>query len=109
MQPQCRGCSMRPRHGGASWGLGCMHLQATIRRLVQSRYLPESYQSFEKLCQKADSNLLSTIISNPANVLHQLLPPVKTVSYSLCLRFHIIIILRQALYLVKDLSHGCFT
>ena len=42
-------------------------------------------------------NLFSTIISNPAHVLHQLLPPVKTVSYSLRPRTHnriIIIIIR---------------
>ena len=76
----------------AWWGFvrveGRTRLQATIRRLVPSRYLPESYQSFEQLCRKADSNLFSTIISNPAHVLHQLLPPVKTVPYLLRPRTH---------------------
>ena len=43
-----------------------------LKSQYRSRYLPESYQSFEQLCRKADSNLFSTIISNPAHVLHQL-------------------------------------
>ena len=77
-----------PAWWGFVGGEGRSRLQATIRRLVRSRYLPESYQSFEQLCQKADCNLFSTIISNPAHVLHQLLPPVKTVSYSLRPRTH---------------------
>ena len=76
----------------AWWGyvgvMGRTRLQATMRRLVRSRYLPESYLTFDQLCKKADSNLFSAIITNPSHVLHQLLPPEKTVTYSLRPRAH---------------------
>jgi len=77
-----------PAWWGFVGGEGRTRLQATIRRLVRSRYLPSSFQSFEQLCQKADTSQFSNVLSNPAHVLHQLLPPVKTVTYSLRPRTH---------------------
>src|SRR5688572_21759581 len=67
----------------AWWGFvgqeGRTRLQALLRRLVRLRYLPENYPSFEQLCQSAENRLFGAVCADPGHVLHDLLPPIKTV------------------------------
>src|SRR5678816_3777239 len=82
---------MLPGVVGLRGGEGRTRLQATIRRLVRSRYMYCIYRNPTKVSSnyaKKRLSLFSAIVSNPAHVLHQLLPPVKTVSYSLRPRTH---------------------
>ena len=44
--------------------------------------------SFEQLCQSADTRLFRAVRADPGHVLHDLLPPIKTVVYALRLRKH---------------------
>src|SRR5688572_21471691 len=70
--PRCR---MPLRPGGGLWVRsqdGRTRLQAQLRRLVRLRYLAENNPSFEQLCQSA-------FRADPGHVLHDLLPPIKTV------------------------------
>ena len=67
----------------AWWGFvgqdGRTRLQALLRRLIRLRYLPENNPSFEQLCQSADPRLFGAVRADAGHVLHDLLPPIKTV------------------------------
>ena len=63
-------------------------LQTVMNRLIRRRYLPEDNPTFEQLCRKADGCLFDAVLANPGHVLNPLLPPVRTLSYSLRPRPH---------------------
>src|SRR5688572_25350792 len=48
----------------------------------------EDNPTFEQLCRKADGCLFDAVLANPGHVLNPLLPPVRTLSYSLRPRPH---------------------
>ena len=61
-------------------------LQSVMDRLVRLRYLPEGNPTLEQLYRMADGNLFTA--ASPGHVLNPLLPPVKTLHYSLRPRPH---------------------
>ena len=63
-------------------------LQSVMDRLVRLRYLPENNPTLEQLCRTADGNLFTAALADPGHVLNPLLPPVKTLPYSLRPRPH---------------------
>ena len=63
-------------------------LQSVMDRLVRLRYLPESNPTLEQLYRTADGNLFTAALADPSHVLNPLLPPVKTLPYSLRPRPH---------------------
>ena len=63
-------------------------LQSVMDRLVRLRYLPEDNPTLEQLCRTADGNLFTAALADPGHVLNPLLPPVKTLPYSLRPRPH---------------------
>ena len=63
-------------------------LQATIRKLIRCRYLPGDFPPYADLCDTADDHLFSAVLTDRNHVLHQLLPPVQNVHYSLRPRAH---------------------
>src|ERR1043165_9002189 len=60
-------------------------LQSVMNRLVR---LPEDNPTLEQLCRTADGNLFTAALADPGHVLNPLLPPVKTLPYSLRPRPH---------------------
>ena len=46
------------------------------------------HYSFSDICDSADHKLFQALLHNPDHVLHQLLPPVKTITYELRPRAH---------------------
>ena len=62
-------------------------IQSTMKKFKRLGCLPEDV-SFTDICQKQDNNLFSQILSNENHVLHQLLPPVRNIPYSLRPRAH---------------------
>ena len=72
---------LRVRHGGDIWTL--------VVRRVSNPYLINSGAflmediSFVKICEEQDNKLFLQILRNEKHVLHQLLPPVRNVPYSL--------------------------
>ena len=65
----------------------CKHNIIESGRVCRKCFLPEDV-SFTDICQKQDNNLFSQILSNENHVLHQLLPPVRNIPYSLRPRAH---------------------
>ena len=63
-------------------------IQAILGRMIKGGFLPHDFPSFELNCVAADKTLFSNVLGNEHHVLYQLLPPVKTVSYSLRPRPH---------------------
>ena len=61
-------------------------IQSTMKKFKRLGFLPEDV-SFTDICQKPN-NLFSQILSNENHVLHQLLPPVRNIPYSLRPRAH---------------------
>ena len=55
--------------------------------LVQLCYIPEASATLE-LCKTADVNLFTAALTNQGHVSNPLLPPVKTLPYSLHPRRH---------------------
>ena len=78
----------RVRHGGGIWTLvgGRVSNQYLINSGAYS-FLMEDI-SFVQICEEHDSNLFIQILRNEKHVLHQLLPPVRNVPYSLRPRAH---------------------
>ena len=75
----------------AGWGYvnagAKSRIQSTMKKFKRLGFLPEDV-SFTDICQKQDNNLFSQILSNENHVLHQLLPPVRNIPYSLRPRAH---------------------
>jgi len=63
-------------------------LSAFVRKLIRFNYLPDGFDSFDTLCDRADSALFLAVLNNPSHTLHSLLPPVKSSIYSLRPRPH---------------------
>ena len=63
-------------------------LSAFVRKLIRLNYLPDGFDSFDTLCDRADSTLFLAVLNNPSHTLHSLLPPVKSSIYSLRPRPH---------------------
>src|SRR5688572_5797241 len=63
-------------------------LNAILRKLTRSCFLPADFPSFDKHCSRADSTLFRSILLNPCHVLHDLLPPRKVTPYNTRLRPH---------------------
>ena len=62
-------------------------IQSIMNKFKRLGFLPEDV-SFSEICQKQDNNLFTQILSNEDHVLHQLLPPVRNIPYSLRPRAH---------------------
>ena len=75
----------------AWWGYvdsgGKARIQSVFNKLKRLGFLAENI-SFEQICLERDTKLFSQILFNPYHVLHQLLPPVRNVPYSLRPRVH---------------------
>ena len=75
----------------AWWGYvdsaGKARIQSTLNKLKLLGFLAENI-SFDQICLERDTKLFSQILTNPQHVLHQLLPPVRNVPYSLRPRVH---------------------
>ena len=75
----------------AWWGYansgGKARIQAVLNKLKRLGFLAEDVL-FDKICLERDTKLFSQILTNPHHVLHQLLPPVRNVPYSLRPRVH---------------------
>ena len=62
-------------------------IQSTMKKFKRLGFLPADV-SLTDICQKQDNNFFSQILSNENHVLHQLLPPVRNIPYSLRPRAH---------------------
>ena len=75
----------------AWWGYvdsgGKARIQSVLNKLKRLGFLAE-YISFDQICLERDTQFFSQILTNLQHVLHQLLPPVRNVPYSLCPRVH---------------------
>ena len=69
------------------WTLVAKRIQSVFNKLKRLGFLAENI-SFEQICLERDTKLYSQILINPHHVLHQLLPPVRNVPYSLRPRVH---------------------
>ena len=63
-------------------------LNAIVRKLIRLKLLPDGFDSFDVLSYRANSVLFSAVLHNPSHVLHDLLPPIKSIAYSLRPRSH---------------------
>ena len=59
-----------------------LRIQAVMSKLERLGFLSGNV-GFAQICEDQDNNLFSQILSNEHHVLHQLLPPVKNIPYSL--------------------------
>ena len=50
--------------------------------MIRQGYLPVDNPTFDQLCRKADTGLFTVVLNNPGHVLHKLLPPGKSTTYS---------------------------
>ena len=74
--------------GGVIWdSVGKARIQSVLNKLRRLGFLAE-HISFDQICLKRDTKFFSQILTNPQHVLHQLLPPVRNVPYSLRPRVH---------------------
>ena len=75
----------------AWWGYldssGKARIQSVLDKFRRLGFLADNI-SFVQICEEQDSNLFTQIMHNDNHVLHQLLPPVKNVPYSLRPRAH---------------------
>ena len=73
------------------WGYldssGKARIQSVLNKFRRLGFLMEDI-SFIKICEEQDSKLFLQILRNENHVLHQLLPPVRNVPYSLRPRAH---------------------
>ena len=65
-----------------------LQLNAVLGRAIKQGFLPPQHPSFSDICDSADHKLFQALLHNPDHVLHQLLPPVKTITYELRPRAH---------------------
>ena len=76
----------------AWWGFATSaerdRLEAVLRKATRCNFYSKASSSFELLCDKADSKLFKQIISDPAHVLHRLLPRTLAHGYDLRKRKH---------------------
>ena len=63
-------------------------LQSVLNRAVRWGFYNANSPTVEQICIKRSSNLFTSILANPAHVLHQYLPPVKVHKYDLRPRAH---------------------
>ena len=79
---------MRVLPGGGMWMLEPNpEFNPQMNKFKRLGFLPEDV-SFSDICQKQDNNFFTQILSNEDHVLHQLLPPVRNIPYSLRPRAH---------------------
>ena len=75
----------------AWWGYldssGKARIQSVLDKFRRLGFLADNI-SFVQICEEQDSNLFTQIMHNENHVLHQLLPPVRNVPYSLRPRAH---------------------
>ena len=62
-------------------------IQAVMNRFKRLGFLSEEV-SFVHICQEQDNKLFTQVLSNEHHVLHQLLPPIRNIPYSLRPRVH---------------------
>ena len=63
-------------------------LEGTLRRATKWGLYPKTGPTLEAMAKSADSDLFKKVMSNSSHVLHNLLPPVKNVTYNLRPRVH---------------------
>src|ERR1044072_1066927 len=63
-------------------------LEAFVAKSKKLHLYADSAPSIAAICNKADDTLFRQIITNPAHVLHYLLPPAKTHAHNLRPRRH---------------------
>ena len=62
--------------------------QSLLNRLKRWGFLGKDFENFITLCENADDVLFSALLLNETHVLHQLLPPEKSIQYNLRNRPH---------------------
>ena len=65
-----------------------LQLSSVLGRAIKQGFLPPLHPSFSDICDRADHRLFQALLHNPDHVLHQLLPPVKNITYELRPRAH---------------------
>ena len=65
-----------------------LQLGSVLGRAIKQGFLPPLHPSFSDICDRADHRLFQALLHNPDHVLHQLLPPVKNITYELRPRAH---------------------
>jgi len=63
-------------------------LNAILSKARRFGYLPTDFQPLDNLLDASDESLFTSTRYNPQHVLHQLLPPLKQISYNLRSRGH---------------------
>ena len=65
-----------------------LQLSSVLGRAIKQGFLSPLHPSFSDICDRADHKLFQALLHNPDHVLHQLLPPVKNITYELRPRAH---------------------
>ena len=65
-----------------------LQLSSVLGRAIKQGFLPPLHPSLSDICNRADHRLFQALLHNPDHVLHQLLPPVKNITYELRPRAH---------------------